>query len=136
MNKIEISTIVKSPISKVWEYFTLPEHIIKWNFAHESWCCPKASNHITPGGSFNWRMEAKDGSAGFDLIGTYDEVEKFKNIKYHLEDGREVQISFIENENELRIIEKFEPEKTNPEDLQRAGWQAILDQFKKYVESN
>ena len=91
---ITVETTIKAPIEQVWEFWTTPEHIINWNFATDQWCCPSAKNDLRPGGEINWRMEAKDGSMGFDFMGTYDEIEQYKRIKYTLDDGRKTEISF------------------------------------------
>jgi uncharacterized protein YndB with AHSA1/START domain len=133
---ITVESIVRSEIEKVWKYWSLPEHIKKWNNASEDWHSPKAVNDLRPGGNFDIRMEAKDGSFGFDFGGTYDEVKPNELITYTLGDGRKVKVIFSSEGNTTRITETFEPEKENPIEMQRGGWQAILDNFKKYVESN
>ena len=135
-NIVTIETEIKAPIEKVWEYWTSPDHITKWNFASEDWCCPQAINEVIPGKKFSWRMEAKDGSMGFDLIGTYDKVEKCKSIEYHLDDNRKVVIDFIKEEDRVKIVESFETEDIHTPQQQREGWKAILENFKKHVESN
>jgi len=132
---ITVQTLVNAPIEKVWEYWTNPEHITNWNFASEDWHCPTASNDIKTGGELNWRMEAKDGSMGFDFTGTYDQVEEHKLITYKLSDGRKVEIHFSEIDDQVQLSESFEAEGINSDEMQRAGWQAILENFKKYVES-
>lgn len=134
--QIEISTKVFGDIDKVWEYWIKPEHITKWNNPSNEWHTPKAENDLREGGRFTFRMEAKDGSAGFDFGGTYDKVKDKDHLSYTLNDNRKVDIFFQEVKNEIRIVEKFEPENENSEDMQREGWQAILNNFKKYVESN
>lgn len=136
MSKIEISAAVHAPANKVWEYFTKPEHIVNWNFAIEEWQCPKAVNDLKPGGKFSYRMEAKDGSMGFDFEGTYDEIAPLKSIRYHLDDERNVEVRFEESEGITTVTEVFDIEKSNPADMQRQGWQAILDNFRKYVEND
>lgn len=133
--KITVETIVNKPIEKVWEYWTDPVHIIKWNFASDDWHSPFAQNDLKVGGRFLSRMEAKKGSEGFDFSGTYDEVELFHSIAYILDDDRKVKIAFIPESDRTRITETFEAEETNSIELQRFGWQAILDNFKKHVES-
>ncbi len=133
--KIEIQTRVISPVEKVWELYTSPEHIINWNFASEDWRCPKALNDLRKGGSFNFRIEAKDGSGGFNLRGTYEEVITHEIISYTLEDNRTVTTTFQENKGITKIITVFEAEETNPKEMQKKGWQAILDHFKTYVEN-
>ena len=133
--KITIEAFVNAPLNTVWESWTAPQHIIHWNFASDDWYAPKAENDLRPGGTFSSRMEAKDGSFGFDFEGVYDEVETNKLIAYTLGDGRTVKIKFTYTGNETHIAETFEAETVNSEELQRDGWQAILDNFKKYTES-
>jgi uncharacterized protein YndB with AHSA1/START domain len=132
--KVTVKTTVNVPVEKVWEYWTEPNHITKWNNASEDWHTPVAENDLRPGGSFLSRMEAKDGSFGFDFKGIYDEVKLFEFISYSLEDGRKVEISFEGKENETEIIETFDPDTSNSIELQQTGWQAIIDNFKKYAE--
>ena len=134
--KITVQTSVNAELDKVWDYWTKPEHITNWNFATEEWCCPSATNILEAGGEFNWRMESKDGKMGFDFIGTYDKVVHQKLISYKMADGRTVDIEFSKNENDVVVSETFVAEGTNADEQQRAGWQAILENFKKYVESN
>lgn len=133
--KITIETTVNSDIDTVWNIWTAPEHIKHWNNASPDWHTPKAENDLRKGGKFSSRMEAKDGSLGFDFGGTYNEVVPNKRIKYTLEDGRKVDIAFAKANNRVTITEIFEPESQNPVDMQQQGWQAILNNFKKYVES-
>ena len=136
MNKLTIAAEINKPIQEVWNYLNNPEHITKWNFAHESWECPSAKNDLTVGGKLEVRMQAKDGSFGFDLVGIYDEVKENELIKYHLEDGREVEIIFERlSDNQTKVTENFDPESQNPLEMQQQGWQAILDNLKKYSES-
>lgn len=132
---ITVETTIKAPLSKVWENWTKSEHITNWNFASDEWHCPTASNDLKSGGKFNWRMEAKDGSMGFDFIGIYDQIKDKELITYKMSDGRKVEITFIEINGEVKLSESFEAEGTNADEMQRAGWQAILSNFKKYVES-
>lgn len=134
--QIEISTKVNSEINKVWDYWTQPQHITKWNSPSEEWHTPTAKNDLRKGGKFSFRMEAKDGSTGFDFGGTYDVVRDKEFISYSLDDNRKVNISFEQMNGETLIIEKFEPESQNSEDMQREGWQAILNKFKSYTENN
>lgn len=136
MEQITISAKVKAPAEKVWELWTSPEHITKWNAASDDWHTPRAENDLRVGGRFLSRMEAKDGSFGFDFTGTYDEVEPLKRIAYTMEDGRRAIIDFNENQGVIEIITVFDAETQNSIDMQRAGWQAILDNFKRYAESN
>lgn len=137
MDKVKIDITILVPVEKVWDYFNDPKHITKWNFAHESWFCPSSENDLKPGGKFNNRMEAKDGSFGFDFIGTYDEVITNERIKYHIEDGGEVEVIFEKIDgNTTKVTEIFDPEKQNSVEMQREGWYAILNNFHKYVENN
>ena len=133
---ITVQTTIAADLQKVWEHWTKPQHIVTWNFATEDWKCPHAENDIKVGGKFSWRMEAKDGSMGFDYAGTYHKVEEYVRIEKKLEDGRRVSISFSEKEGETTLIEEFEPEKENDLEMQRMGWQLILDNFKKNVEAH
>jgi uncharacterized protein YndB with AHSA1/START domain len=131
--KIVVETTVQAPVEKVWEYWTEPTHITKWNTASEEWHTPYAENDLKVGGKFLSRMEAKDGSFGFDFGGVYDDVRLNEVIAYSLEDGRKVTINFIRQGDETKVIETFDAENSNPIEMQEAGWQAILDNFKKYV---
>ncbi len=133
---ITVETTVNAPVEKVWKLWTLPEHITKWCNASEDWHAPKAENDLRVGGKFLTRMEAKDGSFGFDFTGIYDEVVTHKLISYKLEDGRKVSIRFTSNGNTTIVTEEFEPENENPLEMQKGGWQAILNNFKKYAETN
>lgn len=136
LKPITVQTTIQADIDKVWNSWTKPEHIINWNFANEEWCCPKAKNDLKTNGKFTYRMEAKDGSMGFDFTGNYEKVIEKELITYKIEDGRLVKIEFSKKENEVIISETFDAEGTNSDEQQRAGWQAILDNFKKYVEQN
>lgn len=131
---IKIETIIDATIGKAWEYWTTPEHITKWYSASEDWHAPFAENDLIVGGKFLTRMEAKDGSFGFDFWGIYDEIKVHRLISATLGDGRSLEIVFTALENGVQIAETFEPETTNSNELQKAGWQAILEHFKKYVE--
>lgn len=132
---ITVETLIDAPVGKVWETFTQPEHIVNWNFASEDWCSPKAENDLQVGGKFSLRMEAKDGSFGFDFEGTYTEVKQHELIVYKLEDERIVRIEFTTEEEKTQVKEVFGAEDTNPVELQQKGWQSILNNFKKYIES-
>lgn len=134
--KITVETTVQAPVEKVWEYWTEPTHITKWNSASEDWHTPIAENDLQVGGKFLSRMEAKDGSFGFDFGGVYDDVRLNEGIAYTLEDGRKVTINFIRQGDETKVIETFDAENTNPIEMQEAGWQAILDNFKKYINNS
>lgn len=134
MKSITITTEVKKPLKKVWECFTLPQHITQWNFASPDWACPSATNDLKSGGKFSWRMEAKDGSMGFDFSGTYSEIQPYSLLKYTIDDGREVSVKFEESNGTVLVTETFEPENQNDLEMQRQGWQAILDNFKIHAE--
>ncbi|MGN6531704.1 MAG: SRPBCC family protein [Ginsengibacter sp.] len=133
---IEIEATVNAPIEKVWDLWTNPKHIVNWSYASADWHTPTAENDLRKGGKFSSRMEAKDGSMGFDFGGIYDEVIQHKYIEYTLGDGRKVKINFNGEGDKTDITESFEAESTNPLEMQKGGWQAILDNFKKYVELN
>jgi uncharacterized protein YndB with AHSA1/START domain len=127
---------VNAPLEKVWDYWTNPQHIVNWNYASEDWHAPHATNDLRVGGKFSSRMEAKDGSMGFDFEGEYTKVEQHIEIEYVLADARRVNIRFDSDGKETTVTETFDPENENTLELQRAGWQAILDNFKRYTESN
>ena len=133
---ITIEVIIKAPVAKVWEFWSKPEHITKWCNASPDWHAPHAENNLQVGGKFVTRMEAKDGSFGFDFGGIYDEVKANELITYTLGDERKVSIHFSSDENTTKLVETFEAEEENPLEMQRGGWQAILDSFKKYTEAN
>jgi len=132
--KVTVQAVVKAPIEQVWSYWTEPEHITKWNQASEDWHAPRAENDLRAGGKFLTRMEAKDGSMGFDFFGVYDEVKLHELITYTLEDGRKVEITFVDLGGETKVVETFDAESTHPVEFQQAGWQAILNNFKQYTE--
>lgn len=133
---ITVSVNINANLETVWNKFTLPEHIIHWNFASDDWCSPKAENDLRVGGKFHSRMEAKDGSFGFDFEGTYLQVKPMEFIEYILADERKVKILFETKEHQTLITETFDAENENPIEMQKGGWQAILNNFKKYVEQN
>lgn len=133
---ITIQNTINASIDKIWDFWTLPEHITKWSFASPDWHTPHAENDLREGGKFSSTMAAKDGSMSFDFGGEYTLVEKNKAIEYVLGDGRKVEISFTETPSGVEIIQSFDPETQNPEEMQRGGWQAILDNFKSYAEAN
>ena len=135
VTKITVETTVNAPIEKVWETWTRPEHIVKWNYASDDWHSPWAKSDFREGGNFSARMEAKDGSMGFDFGGVYDVIKENEYIEYTIGDGRKVQVTFINQGTSTRVVETFEAENTHPIELQKGGWQAILDNFKKYTES-
>ncbi len=134
-NKITITNHVHAEVKKVWDNYTDPEHIVKWNFADPSWKCPSASNDMRVGGKYSARMEAKDGSFGFDFEAIYDEVIDGKKFTYTMPDGRQVTVLFNENGSQTDIVITFDPEGQNSIEIQKNGWQAILDNFKKYTET-
>ena len=136
MKTITVETTISAPIGKVWEFWTKPEHIVNWAFASDDWEAPSAENDVRVGGKFKTVMAAKDKSTSFDFTGTYTAVKEHSLIEYDLDDGRHVRVQFNEIRDGVYITGSFEPENENPEDMQRSGWQAILDNFKKYVESN
>ena len=133
---IMVSAVVKAPIEKVWKKWTDPGDITCWNQASDDWCCPGAENDLRKGGKFNYRMEARDGSMGFDFWGIYDNVIEMKQIDYTMGDGRKASVVFSATGETTGIVETFEAESTNAPELQRAGWQAILDSFKKHTEGS
>jgi uncharacterized protein YndB with AHSA1/START domain len=133
---VTVANTVNLPAEKVWAFWTGPDHIIQWNNASDDWHTPFAQNDLREGGKFLSRMEAKDGSFGFDFGGIYDEVKTHELIAYTLGDGRKVRTSFSSAGNKTKIEQTFEAESTNSIDQQRNGWQAILDNFKKYAEKN
>ncbi|MBN8706984.1 MAG: SRPBCC family protein [Bacteroidetes bacterium] len=135
-NKITVQTTVAADINKVWSSWTLPEHITKWNAASDDWHCPAATNDLRAGGRFCATMAAKDGSMSFDFEGIYDEVIHHRKITYSLADGRQVSIEFEAIGDKTRVIETFDPENENSMELQRDGWQSILDNFKAHTEKN
>ena len=132
---ITIETIIKAPVETVWKTWITPADIKKWNTASPDWHTTKSENDLREGGKFSSRMEAKDGSMGFDFGGTYTKVKEYKHIAFTLDDGRKVTVDFQEKNGSVHITETFEPESQNPIEMQRGGWQGILDNFKKYVES-
>lgn len=136
MDKILVKIEINKPINQVWESYNEPKHITKWCFANDDWHCPHSENDLRTGGAFKSRMEAKDGSFGFDFDGIYDEVKTLERIQYRMEDGREVETCFSKlDANRTEIVQQFDPETENPEEMQRECWQAILNNFKKYTET-
>ncbi|MCF2944447.1 SRPBCC family protein [Paenibacillus tarimensis] len=132
--KVTVEAVVQAPVEKVWRYWTEPEHIMKWNQASEDWHVPNAENDLRVGGKFLTRMEAKNGSMGFDFSGVYDVVEQHERISYTMGDGRTVDITFVNQGDATKVVETFDAESTNPVEFQKAGWQAIMDNFKRYTE--
>ncbi len=135
-NTISVETTVNAPLDKVWLMWNDPAHITQWNAASPDWHTPRAENNLKRGGRFTARMEAKDGSFGFDFGGTYDEVLPGRHIAYTMDDGRQVQINFSTDAEAgtTTVAESFEAEGTHSQQQQQSGWQAILDNFKRYVE--
>lgn len=131
---ITVQNTIRASINKVWESWTLPKHITKWNNASPDWHTPYAENDLQVGGKFKSTMAAKDGSMSFDFEGEYTLVKQNEAIQYIMADGRKVEISFKEIPNGVEVIESFDPETENSEAIQKQGWQAILDNFKKYTE--
>jgi len=138
MNKtiITVENTINAPVEKVWNYWNKPEHITQWCNASDEWHTPRAENDLRVGGKFNSRMEARDGSMGFDFWGTYDVVKNNEYIEYTMGDGRNCKITFTANGNSTKVVESFEAEEENSVEMQKGGWQAILDSFKKYAENN
>ena len=131
---ITVETTVHAPIEKVWAAYTTPADIVQWNAASDDWHTTTASVELRVGGQFSSRMEAKDGSMGFDLNATFSAIEEHKQILSVLADGRKVAVDFSMVDNQTEVIQRFEPEQENPHELQQGGWQAILNQFKNYCE--
>ena len=133
--KITIETSVRAPVERVWRAWTTPDDIVRWNAASDDWHTTSATVDLRPGGAFSSRMEAKDGSMGFDFEGTYTEVVAHRRIAYAMADGREVVVEFVPQGAAVLVRETFDPEETNPVEMQRGGWQAILDRFAQHVEA-
>lgn len=132
---VTVSTVVNASESTVWACWTEPDHVTKWNFASDDWETPAAQNDLKVGGRFTYTMAAKDGSMSFDFSGTYTAVEQHKLISYTMDDDRKVTITFEATESGVKVNETFDCETENSVELQREGWQAILDNFKKHAES-
>jgi len=132
---ITVETTINAPVEKVWHCWTEPRHITQWNQAAEDWHTPWAENDLRVGGKFTSRMEAKDGSMGFDFSGTYTAVQEQQQINYTLDDGRKVQILFAGSGRQTTVTEIFEAEPTHSLEMQQTGWQAIMDNFKSYTEA-
>ena len=136
VTKVTVESVINAPVEKVWKYWNAPEHITKWCQASDDWHAPHAENDLRVDGKFKTTMAAKDGSFSFDFGGVYTKVQQHKAIEYKMDDGRKVQITFSGNGNETKVTETFEAESENPIEMQRGGWQAILDNFKKHTETN
>lgn len=135
MSPITVETVVNAPIEKVWDCWNSPEHITKWAFASDDWEAPSAENDLRVGGRFKTTMASKDGKDSFDFEGRYDVVDELRLIEYTMSDGRHVKVQFEETPEGIKITETFDPETENSEDLQRSGWQSILNNFKKYTKT-
>ncbi len=133
--KITVAALVAAPVQKVWAAWTTPADIMAWNAASPDWHCPASTNDLRAGGSFSATMAARDGSFSFDFGGVYDEVDLHKKIAYTMADGRRCEVFFVEKDGATEVTEIFDPETENPPEMQKAGWQAILDNFKTHVES-
>ena len=132
---ITVEVIIDAPLARVWDYYTIPEHVIKWNRASEDWYCPRALNNLSIGGRFSYTMAARDGSMSFDFSGTYTEIVYYERIINQLDDGRMMQITFqAMSDKQTKVIETFEAEEENSLELQQVGWQAILNNFKSATE--
>jgi uncharacterized protein YndB with AHSA1/START domain len=133
--QVTIEAEIKKDTKDVWNFYNSPEHIINWNFASVDWHCPKSEVDLRVGGKFCSRMEAKDGSFGFDFEAIYDDVIQYNKVAYTMPDGRKVITHFQSLGSSTKVVTIFDPESTNPVDLQKAGWEAILNNFKAYAES-
>lgn len=133
---ITVEAVVNAPVEKVWVFRTNPEHIVKWNAASDDWHTTRSENDVHAGGKFSARMEAKDGSFGFDYWGVYDEVKTNELLESTLGDGRKLTVTFEVDGDTTKVTETFEAEATNPVEMQRGGWQAILNNFKNYTEES
>lgn len=133
--RITVSALVNKPVADVWNTWTDPKHIIQWNAANDDWHCPKATNDLRTGGKFSSTMAARDGSFSFDFEGVYDDVQPNNRIAYTMADGRTCEILFTSENGATRVVESFDAETQNPVEMQRTGWQAILDRFKAYAEA-
>lgn len=133
---ITVQVKINAPVEIVWKLWTTSENIVKWNNASDDWHTTQSENDLRTGGKFLSRMEAKDGSAGFDFVGVYEKVKTNELIEYVIDDGRKVKIDFTSKGNKTKIVETFEAESIHSIEMQRGGWQSILDNFKKYAEKN
>ena len=133
---ITVKSSINAPVKKVWEYWTKPEHITQWNNASDDWHTPWAKNDLRVGGRFTARMEARDGSMGFEFGGTYDAIQSNEFISYTMDDGRKVDVTITSHGDMTTVTENFEAEETHSIEMQQGGWQAIMDNFRKYTEAN
>lgn len=136
MTQITVTNLVEAPIEHVWECWTNPDHIMEWNHASDDWHCPAATNNLEIGGTFCYTMAANDDSAKFDFEGTYTDVVENERIEYSLADDRHISVTFEEEGDKIRVTEIFDAENENPVEMQQAGWQAILDNFRDYTEAS
>lgn len=133
MSRITVETVVKAPLARVWEAYNTPADIMRWNTAVDTWHCPSSRVDLREGGTFSNRMEAKDGSFGFDFEGTFTKVVPHKLLEYSFGD-RTARVEFSEGPDGVAVRVAFDAEDENPEEMQRGGWQAILENFKRHVE--
>jgi uncharacterized protein YndB with AHSA1/START domain len=131
---VTISTEISAPVARVWRAFTTPADITRWNFANDDWCCPSAEVDLRVGGAYRARMEAKDKSFGFDFEGVYEEVDPEKALTLLMSDGRRARTTFEAVGERTKVTTVFDAEEQNSVELQRNGWQAILDNFKHHAE--
>ncbi len=132
--KLTIHATINAPLEKVWDYWTQPEHITHWNFASHDWQCPWVENDLRVGGTYTARMEAKDGSFGFDFEAVYHNIIHHKEIGYTMSDGRQATTTFESAGAHTHVKTIFDAEMENPVEMQQHGWQAILNNFKAYAE--
>lgn len=135
LTRITVSAHINKPVADVWNYWSDPKHITQWCAASDDWHCPKATNDLKTGGKFSSTMAARDGSFSFDFEGVYDDVQLHKRIAYTMGDGRTCEILFTSENGGTRVVESFDAETQNPVEMQRGGWQAILDRFKAHAEA-
>ncbi len=133
--KLKIEATINAPLEQVWQCWNGAEHITQWNFASDDWHCPSAENDLRVGGRCKSRMEAKDGSFGFDMEYTYTRVEPYSVLEYQLDDGREIVTTFAVSDGATKVVTEFDPETEHPLEMQQQGWQSILNNFKAYVEA-
>lgn len=132
---LTVEATIQAPVSKVWEIWTTPAHIMQWNHASDDWHCPAVSNNLSAGGDFSYTMSAKDGSVTFDFAGRYTRVDPHKVIQYTISDGRNVEVTFSNQGDHTHVVEYFEAEDVHSPEIQIAGWQMILNNLKKYTET-
>jgi uncharacterized protein YndB with AHSA1/START domain len=134
MTRIRVETVVDAPIEQVWAAYVEPEHIVKWNAASDDWHSPRSTVDLRVGGRFSSRMEARDGSMGFDFEGTWTRIIPEESLQYRMDDGRVVDVEFVDRDSGVWVVVEFDPEEENPRAMQLQGWQAILNNFRRYVE--